>query len=231
MKPVSTLALAAGLMIAGASFADAATRSTSTTGPRGYTAGKTTTGSCSGGRCTSNSVATGPRGNSASRSGSTSCSGGTCSGTATYTGPARQHGQALAQHQLLSPRKSSASAGIEAEVTTCHEKLRNSIRPKDKNDEICRNVFSPTYFRRPPCNDAVVFSVSPGDSAGPSSLSPMYQSRTRRRCRPAVATSRSSAPAVQPGGGRIVRCLAANQDKISTDCRDGMMKARAALGM
>lgn len=37
-------------------------------------------------------------------------------------------------------------------------------------------------------------------------------------------------PMVQPGGGRIVRCLAANEDKISQSCRDGMLKARAALG-
>jgi hypothetical protein len=33
-------------------------------------------------------VTTGPRGNTATRSGTTSCSGGSCSGTATYTGPA-----------------------------------------------------------------------------------------------------------------------------------------------
>lgn len=38
-------------------------------------------------------------------------------------------------------------------------------------------------------------------------------------------------PAVQPGGGRIVRCLAANQEKISPVCRDSILKARAALGM
>jgi Cysteine rich repeat len=38
-------------------------------------------------------------------------------------------------------------------------------------------------------------------------------------------------PAVVPGGGRIVRCLAANQDKLSQVCRDSMLKAREALGM
>lgn len=37
-------------------------------------------------------------------------------------------------------------------------------------------------------------------------------------------------PTVQPGGGRIIRCLGANQDKISQACRDSMLKARAALG-
>ncbi len=82
------LALAAALMVAGASYADAATRSVNTTGPKGNTVNRTGAASCSGGSCSSNSVVTGPRGKSATRSGTTSCSGGQCSGGATYTGPA-----------------------------------------------------------------------------------------------------------------------------------------------
>jgi hypothetical protein len=38
-------------------------------------------------------------------------------------------------------------------------------------------------------------------------------------------------PLVVPGGGRIVRCLAGHQDRISQTCRDSIHKARAALGM
>lgn len=33
-------------------------------------------------------------------------------------------------------------------------------------------------------------------------------------------------PAVMPGGGRIVRCLAANPDALSPGCRAAILKAR-----
>lgn len=38
-------------------------------------------------------------------------------------------------------------------------------------------------------------------------------------------------PAVQPGSGRIIRCLAANKDGVSQTCRDSIFKAKAALGL
>ena len=38
-------------------------------------------------------------------------------------------------------------------------------------------------------------------------------------------------PAVQPGGGRIIRCLAANKDGVSQTCRESIFKAKAALGL
>lgn len=36
--------------------------------------------------------------------------------------------------------------------------------------------------------------------------------------------------AVQPGGGRIVICLAKARESLTTECRDGMLKAKSALG-
>jgi hypothetical protein len=35
---------------------------------------------------------------------------------------------------------------------------------------------------------------------------------------------------VVPGGGRIVRCLAAKQSELTPACRDSMLNAKAALG-
>lgn len=35
---------------------------------------------------------------------------------------------------------------------------------------------------------------------------------------------------IVPGGGRIVRCLAANRDAISPDCRASILKAKSELG-
>lgn len=35
---------------------------------------------------------------------------------------------------------------------------------------------------------------------------------------------------VTPGGGRIVRCLAARQSELTPACRDSMLNAKAALG-
>lgn len=37
-------------------------------------------------------------------------------------------------------------------------------------------------------------------------------------------------PAVQPGGGRIVMCLAKARESLTPECRDGMLKAKSALG-
>lgn len=37
-------------------------------------------------------------------------------------------------------------------------------------------------------------------------------------------------PAVQPGGGRIVICLAKARESLTPECRDGMLKAKSALG-
>ena len=35
---------------------------------------------------------------------------------------------------------------------------------------------------------------------------------------------------IQPGGGRIVRCLASNRGNVTPACLTGMLKAKAALG-
>jgi hypothetical protein len=37
-------------------------------------------------------------------------------------------------------------------------------------------------------------------------------------------------PDVQPGGGRIVRCLVFNIRSLTPACRSGMLNAKAALG-
>ncbi len=41
----------------------------------------------------------------------------------------------------------------------------------------------------------------------------------------------SFCPNVVPGGGRIVRCLAANEQSITPDCKTSILKAKAALGL
>jgi hypothetical protein len=38
-------------------------------------------------------------------------------------------------------------------------------------------------------------------------------------------------PTVQPGGGRIVRCLVANAPQLTPACRTGMLAARSAVGL
>jgi len=35
---------------------------------------------------------------------------------------------------------------------------------------------------------------------------------------------------IAPGGGRIIRCLAANHEDLHPECRAGIRRARAALG-
>lgn len=37
-------------------------------------------------------------------------------------------------------------------------------------------------------------------------------------------------PTVQPGGGRIVMCLVNARESLTPECRDGMLKAKTALG-
>jgi Cysteine rich repeat len=37
--------------------------------------------------------------------------------------------------------------------------------------------------------------------------------------------------AIQPGGGRIVRCLIANKDNLTPGCKAGIVKAKAAFGL
>ncbi len=37
-------------------------------------------------------------------------------------------------------------------------------------------------------------------------------------------------PNVEPGGGRIVRCLVQNRDAVSAACKESIGKARTALG-
>lgn len=88
MLKLATLAVAAAIVMGAATTADAYTRNSSSTGPRGNTVSSKGQGSCANGSCSSSQSVTGPKGNSASRVGGTSCSGGTCSGGATYTGPA-----------------------------------------------------------------------------------------------------------------------------------------------
>lgn len=44
------------------------------------------------------------------------------------------------------------------------------------------------------------------------------------------ADIRTFCPDVQPGGGRIVRCLIANRSALAPVCRDSIFKAKAALG-
>lgn len=83
---LAPVALAMTLMAAGASSADAWSRSSQGTGPRGNSWNSSTTGNCSGGTCSRTRTVNGPRGTS-TRTGSTSCTGGTCSHTGTVTGP------------------------------------------------------------------------------------------------------------------------------------------------
>jgi hypothetical protein len=86
----ATLTLATSMLFGAAmvSNAEAWTRSSASTGPKGGTYSSSGAGSCSGGRCASSQAVTGRRGNTVTRNGSTSCGGGSCTGTATYTGPA-----------------------------------------------------------------------------------------------------------------------------------------------
>lgn len=90
MLKTTTLTIAAGLILATTSFAQAGSweRSATTYGPHGGQWTVDGRGSCSGGGCSSVRHRTGPYGGTVSRYGSTNCSGGACRGTATYVGPA-----------------------------------------------------------------------------------------------------------------------------------------------
>lgn len=82
-------------------------------------------------------------------------------------------------------------------------------------------------------NVLTVASIASLDSGGvqaqglpPEANTPAVQS--------AIAACRSDisklCPTVVPGGGRILRCLAANQDSITQVCRDAIVTAKTALG-
>jgi hypothetical protein len=66
--------------------ANAWSRSTTVTGPRG-TATVTASGSCANGVCTRQATRTGPRGYSVSRQGTAQCAGGVCTTSSVVTGP------------------------------------------------------------------------------------------------------------------------------------------------
>jgi hypothetical protein len=66
--------------------ANAWSRSTTVTGPRG-TATVTASGSCANGVCTRQATRTGPRGYSVSRQSSAQCAGGVCTTRSVVTGP------------------------------------------------------------------------------------------------------------------------------------------------
>jgi hypothetical protein len=90
MKKFAPFAIAAAVMILGASSAEAGwKRNKLVTGPNGGTIATVGTGSCANGSCSSTQSKTGPLGNTAVRSGTTSCDGqGNCTSGATLTGPA-----------------------------------------------------------------------------------------------------------------------------------------------
>jgi hypothetical protein len=90
MNKITPLAVAAALMIVGASSAEAGwKRNKVLTGPYGGTVVTNGSGSCANGVCTSAQTKTGPYGNTATRNGAISCDGlGNCASNATITGPA-----------------------------------------------------------------------------------------------------------------------------------------------
>ena len=55
------------------------------------------------------------------------------------------------------------------------------------------------------------------------------ESRRPRRCETCTADRNRLCSDVLPGGGRIVRCLAAKLDQLTPACRAGMEQARDAL--
>jgi hypothetical protein len=60
----------------------------------------------------------------------------------------------------------------------------------------------------------------------PAAYNPAVRSAWAQ-CQPDIA---EFCDGIVPGGGRIVRCLVANIEDISPQCRDGIHRARAALG-
>jgi hypothetical protein len=80
------LAIAAIVMAAATSNAEAWTRSASGSGPRGSWS-STSSGGCAGGTCSHSGSLTGPYGGTYNNAGSTTCAGGSCTHTQTLTGP------------------------------------------------------------------------------------------------------------------------------------------------
>jgi len=83
---LGTAAIAAMVMAAGASSANAWTRAGGGSGPRGSWS-SSGSGGCAGGSCNHTSSFTGVRGNTITNTGSTTCAGGSCTHTGTTTGP------------------------------------------------------------------------------------------------------------------------------------------------
>jgi hypothetical protein len=90
MSTVKTILAASSLAVvlsfAAAADANAWTRATTVTGPRG-TSTVTASGACANGVCNRQVTRTGPRGYSVSRQGSAQCAGGVCTTSSVATGP------------------------------------------------------------------------------------------------------------------------------------------------
>ncbi len=87
MKKLLAITTIVGAVALGAApDADAWTRNSTVTGPRGTTTIQGS-GSCANHSCSRNVIRTGPTGNVTTRQGSAGCAGGSCTGTRTTTFP------------------------------------------------------------------------------------------------------------------------------------------------
>ncbi|MGH6939256.1 hypothetical protein [Hypericibacter sp.] len=85
-KLLAITAIAGAVTLGAAADADAWTRNSTVTGPRGTTTIQGS-GSCANHSCSRNVVRTGPTGNVTTLQGSASCAGGSCAGTRTTSFP------------------------------------------------------------------------------------------------------------------------------------------------
>jgi hypothetical protein len=68
-------------------------------------------------------------------------------------------------------------------------------------------------------------------TAATAPIPPEYNIPAVRAAREAcIADINRLCPDVVPGGGRIIRCLAAQRDQMSPGCKTAVQVARAALG-
>ena len=72
---------------------------------------------------------------------------------------------------------------------------------------------------------AGIAGIALSNGAFAQNLSNAQMQAVRAACE---ADIRTACPGVQPGGGRIVTCLKANQSKISPPCMDALAAAKAA---